>query len=208
MTEIAFDWITRHGYAGIFSLLVFGIVGLPVPDEWLLTFSGYLVFRHTLHFIPTLLAAFLGSACGITISYALGRLFDTYVIIKYGSVLHITPQRMSRVHRWFERRGRWTLLIGYFIPGVRHLTGYVAGASELPLASFMLFAYTGAFCWATTFTMLGYFLGEEWSRVLGTLHQTKLWVIAAGIAVVVGYGAFTYWNRYKPSRESHGHHPS
>ena len=59
MREAAFQWITQHGYAGIFSLLIFGIVGLPVPDEWLLTFSGYLVFKHTLVFLPTFLAAFL-----------------------------------------------------------------------------------------------------------------------------------------------------
>ena len=97
---------------------------------------------------------------------------------------------MARVHGWFERRGRWTLLVGYFIPGVRHLTGYVAGASELPLPSFMLFAYIGALCWAATFTTLGYFLGEEWSRVLGTLHQTKLWVILAVVAVVLGYTVY------------------
>jgi membrane protein DedA with SNARE-associated domain len=43
----------------------FGIVGLPVPDEWLLTFSGYLVFKNTLSFVPTFFAAFLGSACGL-----------------------------------------------------------------------------------------------------------------------------------------------
>ena len=43
MQETAFHWISQHGYVGIFSLLVFGIIGLPVPDEWLLTFSGYLI---------------------------------------------------------------------------------------------------------------------------------------------------------------------
>ena len=133
MQEAAFQWITQYGYAGIFSLLVFGIVGLPVPDEWLLTFSGFLVFKHTLLFIPTFVAAFLGSASGITVSYTLGRVFDTYVLVKYGWVFHLTPERLARVHSWFERRGRWTLLVGYFIPGVRHFTGYVAGASELDL---------------------------------------------------------------------------
>ena len=131
MREIALHWIRQYGYAGIFSLLTFGIVGLPVPDEWLLTFSGYLVFKRTLLFLPTFGAAFCGSACGITVSYALGRIFDTYVLVKYGSYIHVTPATLARVHSWFERRGRWTLLIGYFIPGVRHLTGYVAGASEL-----------------------------------------------------------------------------
>src|SRR5262247_4401904 len=101
MREAAFQFIIRHGYAGIFSLLVFGIVGLPVPDEWLLTFSGYLVFKQTLSFLPTFSAAFLGSACGITMSYTLGQMFDTYVLVKYGQFFHMTPQRLERVHKWF-----------------------------------------------------------------------------------------------------------
>lgn len=195
MREIALQWITRHGYAGIFSLLVFGIVGLPVPDEWLLTFSGYLVFRHTLRFLPTFAAAFLGSACGITVSYSLGRIFDTVILVRYGWVFHLTPERLARVHSWFERRGRWTLLVGYFIPGVRHLTGYVAGASELSFVNFALFAYVGAFCWAAVFITMGYALGEEWDRVIGSLHQTTVWIAALVAAGVLGYAAFVYLRR-------------
>jgi membrane protein DedA with SNARE-associated domain len=193
MREIAIQWITHHGYAGIFSLLVFGIVGLPVPDEWLLTFSGYLIFKHTLLFLPTFGAAFLGSACGITVSYTLGRIFDTYVLVKYGRFFHMTPQRFERVHSWFERRGRWTLLVGYFIPGVRHLTGYVAGVSELSFANFALFAYTGAFCWAAVFITIGYILGEQWNRVLQSLHETKLLVIGLAIAAILASLAIRYF---------------
>src|SRR5205085_9935525 len=196
MREAAFQWIARHGYAGIFSLLVFGIVGLPVPDEWLLTFSGYLVFKQTLRFIPTFAAAFCGSACGITVSYMLGRIFDTYVLVKYGSFVHITAERLARVHSWFERRGRWTLLVGYFIPGVRHLTGYVAGASELSFSNFALFAYTGAFCWAAVFITLGYFLGEEWNRVLASFDNTKILVIGVAVAAVIGWFV---WRAYGSS---------
>jgi membrane protein DedA with SNARE-associated domain len=201
MREIAIQWITQHGYAGIFSLLVFGIVGLPVPDEWLLTFSGYLIFKHTLLFLPTFVAAFLGSACGITVSYTLGRIFDTYVLVKYGRFFHMTPQRLERVHSWFERRGRWTLLIGYFIPGVRHLTGYVAGVSELSFPNFALFAYTGAFCWAAVFITVGYILGEQWNRVLQSLHETKLLVIGLAIAAVLAYVAIRY---FRGRRLRHG----
>jgi len=195
MADAAFQWITHHGYVGIFSLLVFGIVGLPVPDEWLLTFSGYLVFKRTLFFIPAFAAAFLGSSSAITVSYALGRIFDTYVLMKYGRYFHLTPDRLERVHSWFETRGRWTLIIGYFIPGVRHLTGYVAGASELSYPSFALFAYSGAFCWALVFITLGYMLGEEWDRVLRSLHQTKLLMILAAAAVAIAYFAFVYRRR-------------
>src|SRR5207253_10228997 len=84
------------------------------------------------------------------------------------------PTRRSSDLSWFERRGRWTLLVGYFIPGVRHLTGYVAGASELSFPNFALFAYTGAFCWATIFITLGYVLGEQWNRVLQDRKSTRL----------------------------------
>ena len=198
MREIALGWITQHGYAGIFSLLVFGIVGLPVPDEWLLTFSGYLIFRHTLRFLPTFGAAFLGSACGITVSYTLGRIFDTYVLVKHGRFFHLTPQRLARVHSWFERRGRWTLLIGYFIPGVRHLTGYVAGVSELSYANFALFAYTGAFCWAAIFITLGYLLGEKWNIVMASLHETKLLLIGIATVAGLGYAVFLYLRKQNP----------
>ena len=201
MREIAFHWIGQHGYAGIFSLLIFGIVGLPVPDEWLLTFSGYLVFKRTLLFIPTFGAAFLGSACGITVSYTLGRIFDTYVLLKYGSYIHITPERLERVHSWFERRGRWTLLVGYFIPGVRHLTGYVAGASELSFSNFALFAYTGAFGWAAVFITLGYVLGEEWNRVLQSIDKTKFLTIALAAVVVLGWLVFGYLRRRAPVKQ-------
>jgi membrane protein DedA with SNARE-associated domain len=195
MRDIALQWIMQHGYAGIFSLLVFGIVGLPVPDEWLLTFSGYLVFRQTLKFFPTFAAAFLGSACGITVSYTLGRIFDSVVLVRYGWVFHLTPERLARVHTWFERRGRWTLLVGYFIPGVRHLTGYVAGVSELSYVNFALFAYTGALCWAAVFITLGYVLGEQWDLVIGSLHQTTLLVAAVVIACIAAYAGFLYFRR-------------
>ncbi len=66
------QWIAQYGYLGIFSLLVLGIVGLPVPDETLLTLAGYLVYRGQLLLIPTVLAALLGSLCGITLSYSSG----------------------------------------------------------------------------------------------------------------------------------------
>ena len=48
MEQHILSWITEYGYAAIVGLLMLGIVGLPVPDETLLTFTGYLVFRGNL----------------------------------------------------------------------------------------------------------------------------------------------------------------
>ena len=74
MTEQALvQWVTDYGYFGIFFLLIFGIIGLLVPDEWLLVISGYLAFKNVLGFVPTVAVAVLGSAGGLTMSYVLGR---------------------------------------------------------------------------------------------------------------------------------------
>ena len=66
--EPGLEWIVRHGYGAIFLLLMLGIIGIPVPDETLLVFAGYLSSKGTLRLEPTILTAFLGSACGISVA--------------------------------------------------------------------------------------------------------------------------------------------
>ncbi len=180
--------INHYGYLGIFSLLVFGIIGLPVPDETLLTLSGYLIYKGHLHIIPTFLAAYLGSICGISISYAIGKTFGRPVLIKYGKFLHIDAERLDRVHHWFEKIGRWTLFIGYFIPGVRHITAIFAGISELGMWEFGLFAYSGALVWTGTFLSIGYFFGDHWERILFSIEKNIVTISIAAVVILI----FTY----------------
>jgi membrane protein DedA with SNARE-associated domain len=196
-------WISHYGYAGIFFLLLFGIVGLPVPDEWLLTFAGYLVFKNHLNLLPTYVAAALGSMCGITVSYGLGRSLGLFVLRHYGRFFRITPDQLDRVHAWFDRFGTWTLLIGYFIPGVRHLTAVIAGTSKLRPSLFSLFAYTGAMIWAATFIGVGYYFGEQWSQVLKQVHKHLVIFTWIALAVVVVY-LFWHYRKRKSMRGKSG----
>lgn len=183
--DLAQQWIAQYGYVGIFGLLVLGIVGLPVPDETVLTIAGYLIFQGRLRAAPTVLSALLGSVCGITLSYLLGLTTGYYLLHKYGPRIHVTTARIDLVHRWFRHLGGFTLTFGYYVPGVRHLTAYVAGASKLEYPAFAAFAYSGAAVWIGTFLGLGYFLGERWSEVLRQAHRVGLFgaLAVAGIAV-------------------------
>ena len=60
LTETILRWVTEYGYIGIFSLLTLGIIGAPIPDEGLLAFAGYLVYKGQLQLFPTMATAFLG----------------------------------------------------------------------------------------------------------------------------------------------------
>jgi len=191
------EWITRYGYVAIFLLLVFGIIGLPIPDETMMTFAGYLVYKGKLSYLVTLLVAFSGSACGITAIFLLGRGVGLPLIRKYGRYLHFTEHNLARVHEWFERIGHWTLTFGYFIPGVRHFTAYVAGTAYMPYREFAAYAYSGALLWAFTFISLGYFFGEQWQWILERLHGPLLY---AGIGIACVIGLYTTWKFLKGSR--------
>ena len=195
MAEIILHWIAAYGLGAIFVLLMLGVFGLPVPDETLLTLTGVLIGQGRLGFPTAWIAAAAGSMCGITLSYALGRTGGRAVLVHYGSWLHISPARMSQVEQWMEHSGRWALALGYFVPGVRHVTAIVAGSSELPLSIFASAAYLGAAAWSLTFIGLGWYVGDRWEEVLAMVHRHLVagsFLLAIGVAIYFGV---RWWRR-------------
>lgn len=184
----AFEWISTYGYVAIFGLLLLGIVGLPVPDEALLTFVGYLSFKGDLHVGGALLAAVLGTTGGITVSYGLGRFIGLRLLTRVTSLLHLHPDSVQHAQIWIQRWGPYALPLAYFVPGVRHIAALLTGASGLPLLRFARFAYSGALLWCGTFIAIGYGFGAEWSRLSPVMQRTIVIVAllaCTGIAVLL-----------------------
>jgi len=188
------DWISRYGYPAIFGLLMLGIVGLPVPDETLLTFTGYLIFSHHLKLAPAYLTVLFGTMCGITLSYTLGRTFGLALIHRFGKYIHLTEERLAKGHAFFERAGHWSLTFGYFVPGVRHLTAYAAGVSYLEPHIFGTFAYAGALVWSAAFVSLGYFLGDRWQAVSVDIHHH---LVIASLVLAGLIAIYLVWRRLR-----------
>jgi membrane protein DedA with SNARE-associated domain len=191
-----FAWVAAHGYGALFLLMALGVVGLPIPDETILVFAGYLIGRGTLHPAGAFFAALAGAWTGISGSYLLGRTLGVGVVHRYGKYIHFTEARLAQVHRWFDRIGHWMLVVGYYIAGVRHFTAVVAGMSKLEFPTFMAYAWTGGALWVTTFLTLGYFLGENWRQVAELVHEYVL-VGSAAIIVVAVVGYFVWKKRAK-----------
>lgn len=164
--SILSEWLDLYGSWGLFALLALEIVALPIPGETLMVLAGIFMHSNNLSPLPTILAAFIGTCLGITISYLLGRQAGATVVKKYGSRIGLTPERITKVHDWFLQRGKWTIPLGYFIPGVRHFTGICAGMSDLEYHAFATYAYGGAFVWVTTFLSIGYFFGNYWLQLI------------------------------------------
>lgn len=189
MSTSLFAWMASHGSLALFGLLVIAIVGLPVPGETLLLAAGVLVGRRTLEAAPVYAAAIVGATLGITISYYLGRAAGVTVVRRYGRHLHIETEDLDEIRTLFQHSGKWGLMFGYFVPGVRHFTALIAGAANLDLVTFATFAYTGALLWSVTFITLGLYVGDRWQTIADTIHtygwELGLVVLIACVALLV-----------------------
>jgi membrane protein DedA with SNARE-associated domain len=191
--ETGYQLISDHGYGALFLLLMLGIVGLPIPDEALLMFVGYLVFRGELAVTPALASAWAGSAMGITISYVIGVAVGPQGIPKLGRLLRWRADHVERAKQWVRRWGGHVLVLAYFLPGVRHLEALIVGASGVSFGKFARFAYGGAIIWVGTFIFIGYMLGEEWSSRSPLVHRSAVTVaIAAALLAIV---AIAVWKK-------------
>jgi membrane protein DedA with SNARE-associated domain len=188
------EWISHYGYVAIFVLLMLGIVGLPVPDDLLLVFSGFLVSQGALDLTATLGVGVLGAIGGISLSYEIGRFAGPRLVDRYGRWLHLSRSRLDRVQEWFARVGKWSLTFGYFVPGVRHLVAIVAGSARLAPGLFAVFAYTGAALWCCSCVLLGYYAGHHWRDALYSFHRQ---VVLGTIVLAVTGGVYLLVRRHR-----------
>ena len=200
--DAVFGWITTYGYGAIFLLLMLGIVGLPIPDETLLVFCGYLISKGNLKAIPAWMFGVAGSWCGITLSYTIGRTLGLGVVHKYGKYLHVTEERLGKVHQWFDRLGHWVLFFGYYIAGVRHFSAIVAGTSGLPFRTFAAYAWPGGLLWVSTFITLGYYLGENWKQIAEAIHH---YIFYFSIVMLVSIAVYYLVRRRRQNVTKTGH---
>jgi membrane protein DedA with SNARE-associated domain len=182
-------WIAQYGPPVLFFAQVLGIVGLPIPDELLLTVAGALVRKGVLNRESTISAAIAGCLTGITLSYAIGRAVGYTVLRATG------PHRrqFERGQDWFRRFGVWPLTFGYFIPGVRHVTAIAAGSGGLGYWTFASYAYPGGVLWCGVFLAIGYYAGDRWREVAQTTRSHLSIAACVVICAVIAFALVRVW---------------
>lgn len=192
--EIAKIWLEHYGYIILFLALFLELIALPTPGELLMSYAGLLAFEGHLNVYISILVAGFGSSIGITLSYFVGRKLGPPFFHKYGSKIHLGPEKLEKTSTWFKKYGNIMLIIGYFIPGVRHITGYFSGITKIAYRSFAVYAYLGAFLWATTFVGLGKVLGPKWNEYHPFMSK---YLIYGALLAAVLFGFYYVYKVYK-----------
>lgn len=191
--ETLAPYIDQYGYFFLFFYLMLDLIALPLPGQSLMTYVGFLVYRGHLDLGTSIFIATLGSCVGMTITYFFGFKIGNPLLKKYGKFIRISPKRVEKTSEWYGRHGSKLLAIGYFIPGVRHFTGYLAGVARLRFRTFVLFAYSGAIVWTSSFILFGRLLGPQWDRLD---DKMKNGIIITGIIVFISLIIIYLFRRY------------
>ncbi len=174
-----------YGYIVLFLALAIELIGFPTPGEVLMTYCGVLVSQGKLHWGLSIAVGTLGISIGITISYFIGSALGYPFFNKYGSYFHMGPDRLEKVSKWFHKYGSWLLIVAFFIPGVRHITGYFSGVTKMSFSKFAIFSYIGAFAWSGTFISLGKVVGPSWEQYHPTIIKYMiLFVVIISLIVL------------------------
>jgi membrane protein DedA with SNARE-associated domain len=169
-------FVQHWGYAAVFVIVVLGSVGLPVPEETILTLAGYLVWRGELSLPLVVVVGVVSASLGDNLGYWLGRCFGGDALRRYRRRLWLAPATLEASQRFVVRHGAPAVFAARFVPGLRFAAGPVAGISGVPASSFFIANILGASCYVPIVVGVGYAIG----RGAGTrLEHAR----AAGLAI-------------------------
>ena len=157
------DLIQHYSYLGLFVILFIEEAGifLPVPGDIFIAATATLPQSNYLLVVATVVASTL---CGSTILFFLSRTFGRKLLTKFGKYIRLTPERIKKVQKWFQKYGGSTIIIGRLIPGLRIVTPFVAGLFEVNFKTFWAYTALAAFIWANIYFLIGRFFGEIFSK--------------------------------------------
>ncbi|PEN88961.1 DedA family protein [Bacillus toyonensis] len=181
--EWIYELFQQYGYYVVLVGLLLEYIALPFPGEPTLAYAGFLSHQGDLSLPILIFLSFIGTSVGMTFQYFLGNKLGMPFIQKYGKYVFLTERKIKLTQTWFDKYGCFLIFIAFFIPGVRHFTGYFAGIINLPFRRFALTIYSGALFWVSFFLIGGYWLGENLEDIFMVLGQ-NIWKILFGIIVI------------------------
>lgn len=174
---------------GAFAFLETGaFVGLVAPGETAIIAGGIIAGQGVIEYVPLMLLVWSCCVAGDVCSYWIGRRLGRGFMVRHGSKVKITEERLEQVERFFARRGGVTILVGRWVGLVRAVAPFVAGASRMPFRRFLAYDVVGCGLWGPAYVTLGYVSWRNIDRAATIASRGSLvagTVIAVVVAVIV-----------------------
>ena len=200
MTDLLMT-MARHGYALVFSILLAEAVGFPFPAAFALVAAGAGIASHTLSAPAVVLAAMAALLVGDTAQFWLGRSAG-WALLGFLCRLSMNPETcILRSAESFYKRGKLTLIIAKFIPGINTMAAPLAGSMKMRYGQFLQLDFTGALLYSSTYLLVGYLCRDFLAAILTGFHaagRAMEFLIGAALIAYIVYrvAQFSKYRKY------------
>src|SRR5580658_462083 len=189
MTDLL-SMMARHGYALTFALLFAEAIGLPFPAAIALVAAGAAIASHTLSGPGVLLAAMVALLIGDTAQLWLGR-YSGWALLGFLCRLSMNPETcILRSAESFYKRGKITLVVAKFIPGINTMAAPLAGSMKMRFSQFLRLDFAGALLYSSTYLLVGYLSRDFLAAILSGFHQAGRAMEVVVITALIAYAIY------------------
>ena len=177
--------LDRYGYAIIFASCFIEALGLPIPAFPFMIAAGAASAFGSMRAGLVVLTATIGMMLGDTILYFLGRLSGWWVLGLLCRISSSPETCILRSAESFYKRGRITLVVAKFIPGINTMAPPLAGSLRMRVRQFLALDCLGSLLYILPFFALGFFFSKGIGRIVNGIHslgQIFLWLFILALA--------------------------
>jgi membrane-associated protein len=127
--------------------------------------------------IPLLIVAAL---LGDNLNYFVGKKFSNFIKSRE-KILFLKREYITTTEEFYEKHGGKAVILARFMPIVRTIAPFVAGAGSMSYPRYILNCVLGAILWVTSITLLGYFLGSN-AWVKENFEKVVLTIVFVSVA--------------------------
>ena len=153
-------------FAALF-IVIFAETGLVIfpllPGDSLLFLAGTVAAVSGVNVHLLVLTLFAAAVLGDSVNYAVGRYIGPKAFHRPQETRlgrWLKPQYLERTHRFYEKYGGFTIVIGRFVPIVRTFAPFLAGVGEMTYRKFLSYNVIGAAAWVASLAYAGFLFGN------------------------------------------------
>src|ERR1700687_2796243 len=193
----------RYSYLASYALLYIEESGvpLPAPGDVFVMYVGAHVPRNLATWIVAWLGLVAVVVAGATNLFFISRRFGRRLAEgRFAEVFHLSPERLDKAERWFQKYGVVAIIFGRHIPGFRVPITLAAGVLKVKYSVFAASVAVSTAIWAGVVLIIGVNFGPQMGRFL-RLHREMYWLWAAVVLVMIVL--IVYRMRRKASMGTH-----
>jgi len=183
------EFIQHYGYLAI-------LIGTLLEGETIVMLGGFAAHLGLLDLQWVIMSAFAGSFSGDQLYFYIGRRYGPRIIAKRLS----WQVGAEKVYKHLHRHQDFLILTFRFYYGLRNVTPFALGASQVSRLRYFVLNLIGAVIWSISFGYLGYLSGEALQLFISDFRRYEHYVLAALIFIGFVIWAVTLIRHRRRSR--------